>query len=66
MRRSGANGILSPAISANAAVVATVRATGPDGIAALRVRPRAAAQLSAAQADMVRSPAKNPIPAEAP
>ncbi|HEV2544918.1 MAG TPA: hypothetical protein VGU70_19365 [Methylobacterium sp.] len=53
---------MSPAISAKAAVVATTRATGPEGIEALRVRPREAAQLSAAQADIVRSPATNPIP----
>ncbi|GAA0262304.1 hypothetical protein GCM10008965_33260 [Methylorubrum aminovorans] len=42
--------------------MATARATGPEGIRALRVRPREATQLSAAQADIVRSPATNPIP----
>ncbi len=64
MRRSGANGILSPAISARAAAVATPRAATPAGIGARRVRPSEAAQVRAAQADRLRIPATNPMPKE--
>ncbi len=66
MRRSGANGILSPAISAAAAVVTRARAPAPAGMTLSRVRPCEAAQLSAAQADMLRIPATNPMPNEGP
>lgn len=66
IRRSGAKGILSPAISAAAAAVARAQAPGPPGIRLPRVRPCAAAHVSAAQADMLRIPATNPIPNEAP
>jgi hypothetical protein len=66
MRRSGAKGILSPAISAAAKVVASARAPGPSGMRSPRVRPCEAAHVSAAQADMLRSPATNPMPKEGP
>jgi hypothetical protein len=65
MRRSGANGILSPAISARAAAVATPRPPGPAGIQPTDVRPSAAAQLNAAQAVMLRNPAAKPMPNDA-
>ncbi|ACS39435.1 Hypothetical protein MexAM1_META1p1575 [Methylorubrum extorquens AM1] len=66
MRRSGANGILSSAISAAVAVVASARAPGLLGIRSPRVRSCDAAHVSAAQADMLRIPATNPMPSEAP
>lgn len=66
MRRSGAKGILSPAISAAAKVVASARARGPLGMRSPRVRPCEAAHVSAAQADMLRIPATNPMPKEGP
>ena len=62
MRRSGANGILSPTISARAAAVLRVRAPAPAGINLPRVRPWEAAQLKAAKADIVRIPATKPMP----
>ncbi len=64
MRRSGANGILSPAISARAAAVASPRGTGPSGIHPVRVRPCEAAQVKAAQAVMLRIPVTKPIPSD--
>ena len=66
MRRSGANGILSPAISAKAAIVANAHAAVPPGMKLPRVRPSDAAQVRAAQADRLRIPATNPSPNEAP
>lgn len=65
MRRSGANGILSPAISPNAIVVAMARAPGLPGIEPPRVRPSEAAHANAAQAVMLRIPATKPSPNEA-
>ena len=62
MRRSGANGILSPAISARAAAVARVRALRLAGIQATCVRLNAAAQINAAPAVMLRIPVTKPMP----
>lgn len=66
MRRSGANDILSPTISATAVTVESARAPGPPGMKSSRVRPSEAAHVSAAQADMLRMPATNPMPNEGP
>ena len=61
MRRSGADGILSPAISAKAAAVRRLRGQLPAANQRIRVRLSEAAQLSAALATMLRSPATKPM-----
>ena len=60
----GAKGILSPAISATAAMVARAPGRKPVGNHDVRVRPRKAAQVRAAVAVIVRRPATTPMPNE--